>query len=113
MLDVTYKSAWFMAHRVRYAMAELNLPMMTGTVEVDETYIGGKQHYGPRGEYRVGVNKKAPVVALVERGGKVRSFHQDKVTGRTLKSVIRKNVTNNAHLMTDDHPGYDGLRRTH
>lgn len=113
MLGVTYKSAWFMAHRIRYAMSELNLPMMTGTVEVDETYIGGKQHYGPRGEYRVGVNKKAPVVALVERGGKVRSFHQEKVTGRTLKSVIRENVANNAHVMTDDHPGYGGLRKTH
>jgi transposase-like protein len=113
MLGVTYKSAWFMAHRIRYAMAELNLPMMTGTVEVDETYIGGKQHYGPRGEHRVGVNKKAPVVALVERGGKVRSFHQEKVTGRTLKGVIRENVANNAHVMTDDHPGYGGLRKTH
>jgi transposase-like protein len=113
MLGVTYKSAWFMAHRIRYAMAELNLPMMTGTVEVDETYIGGKQHYGPRGERRVGVNKKAPVVALVERGGKVRSFHQEKVTGRTLKGAIRENVANNAHVMTDDHPGYGGLRKTH
>jgi hypothetical protein len=49
MLGVQYKSAWFMAHRIRYAMAELNLPMLTGTVEVDETYIGGKQEYGPRG----------------------------------------------------------------
>jgi transposase-like protein len=94
MLGVTYKSAWFMAHRIRYAMAELNLPMMTDTVEVDETYIGGKQHYGPR-------------------GGKVRSFHQEKVTGRTLKGVIHENVANNAHVMTDDHPGYGGLRKTH
>jgi transposase-like protein len=113
MLGVTYKSAWFMAHRIRYAMAELNLPMMTGTVEVDETYIGGKQHYGPHGEKREGINKKAPVVALVERGGKVRSFHHEKVTGRTLKSVIREDVASNAHVMTDDHPGYGGLRRTH
>ena len=49
MLGVTYKSAWFMAHRIRYAMAQLNLPMMSGTVEVDETYVGGKQEYGPHG----------------------------------------------------------------
>jgi transposase-like protein len=113
MLGVTYKSAWFMAHRIRYAMAELNLPMMQGTVEVDETYIGGKQHYGPQGEKRVGVNKKAPVVALVERGGKVRSFHTEMVTGKTLKQVVRENVSSNAHIMTDDHPGYGGLRKTH
>lgn len=111
MLGVTYKSAWFMAHRIRYAMAQLNLPMMTGTVEVDETYVGGKQQYGPHGEKRVGVNKKAPVVALVERGGKVRSFYQEMVTGKTLKQVIRENVSPEAHLMTDDHPAYGGLKK--
>jgi transposase-like protein len=109
MLGVTYKSAWFMAHRIRYAMAQLNLPMMSGTVEVDETYIGGKQHYGPQGEKRPGVNRKAPVVSLVERGGKVRSFHMEMVTGKTLKQVVKENVSRNAHVMTDDHPGYGGL----
>lgn len=109
MLGVTYKSAWFMAHRIRYAMAQLNLPMMTGTVEVDETYIGGKQKYGPHGEKRVGVNKKAPVVSLVERGGKVRSYHMEMVTGKTLKQVVRENVSRNAHLMTDDAAHYGGL----
>jgi len=114
MLGVTYKSAWFMAHRIRYAMAELNLPMMTGTVEVDETYVGGKQEYGPHG-LRKNKSNKAPVVSLVERGGKVRSFHLDKemVTGKTLKAVIRENVGRDAHVMTDDHPGYGGLRKTH
>src|SRR5712691_2061996 len=80
MLGVTYKSAWFMAHRIRYAMAQLNLPMMTGTVEVDETYIGGKQEYGPHG-LRKNKSNKAPVVSLVERGGNVRSFHTEMVTG--------------------------------
>ena len=103
MLGLTYKSAWFMAHRIRYAMAQLNLPMMSGTVEVDETYIGGKE-YG-----RQGVKKnKAPVMALVERGGKVRSFHTEMVTGKTLKQVVRDNVRKDAHIMTDDHPGYRG-----
>lgn len=111
MLGVTYKSAWFMAHRIRYAMAQLNLPMMIGTVEVDETYVGGKQNYGPHGEKRVGVNKKAPVVALVERGGKVRSFHQEMVTGKTLKQVIRENVSSEAHIMTDDARHYGGLKK--
>lgn len=113
MLGVTYKSAWFMAHRVRYAMAQLNLPMMTGTVEVDETYVGGKEHYGPQGVKRVGVNKKAPVVALVERGGNVRSFHTEMVTGKTLKQVVCDNVATNAHVMTDDSRHYGGLSKTH
>jgi transposase-like protein len=104
MLGVTYKSAWFMAHRIRYAMAQLNLPMMTGTVEVDETYVGGKE-FGRQGSKK----NKAPVVSLVERGGKVRSFHQEMVTGKTLKQVVRENVGREAHIMTDDHPGYKGL----
>jgi transposase-like protein len=108
MLGVTYKSAWFMAHRIRYAMAELNLPMLTGTVEVDETYIGGKERKVPGQPFK----NKAPVVALVERGGKVRSFHHrpEIVTGRTLKQVIRENVDRTAHIMTDDFGGYHGLK---
>jgi transposase-like protein len=108
MLGVTYKSAWFMAHRIRYAMAQLNLPKLSGTVEVDETYVGGKQEYGPHG-LRKNKSNKAPVVSLVERGGNVRSFHTEVVTGKTLKQVIKENVTPDAHVMTDDHPGYGGL----
>jgi|ERR1051326_6563307 transposase-like protein len=107
MLGVTYKSAWFMAHRIRYAMAHLNLPMLTGTVEVDETYVGGKK----RGLQGVKSNK-APVVSLVERGGNVRSFHhKELVTGKTLKQIVRENVGKEAHIMTDDFAGYRGLNK--
>jgi transposase-like protein len=107
MLGVTYKSAWFMAHRIRYAMTQEPLrSKLSGTVEVDETYIGGKE----RGLQGVKKNKAA-VVSLVERGGKVRSFHTEMVTGKTLKQVVRENVVSDAHVMTDDHPGYRGLRK--
>lgn len=105
MLGVTYKSAWFMAHRIRYAMSELNLDKLQGTVEVDETYVGGKQ----RGYSRMKSNK-APVVSLVERGGNVRSFHTEMVTGKTLKQIVCENVTNNSHVMTDDFGAYRGLK---
>jgi transposase-like protein len=99
MLGVTYKSAWFMSHRIRYAMAQLTFAPMQGIVEVDETYVGGKQRFGPHGKPFRAKSKKAPVVALVERGGQVRSFHhQQKVTGRTLKQVIRENVGPEAHI---------------
>ncbi len=108
MLGVTYKSAWFMAHRIRYAMAHLNLPKLSGTVEVDETYVGGKQEYGPHG-LRKNKSNKAPVVSLVERGGNVRSFHTEVVTGKTPKQVVKENVSRDAHVMTDDHPSYGGL----
>lgn len=109
MLGVTYKSAWFMAHRIRYAMSQEPLSSkLKGTVEVDETYIGGKARVGKNGPRYA---NKAPVVALVERGGKVRSFHTEKVTGRTLKQAIVDNVEPETHVMTDDHPAYGGLHK--
>src|SRR5712692_5778578 len=94
MLGITYKSAWFMAHRIRYAMEQPAFSrLLSGTVEVDETYIGGK----PRRSNRVQTKPldpmkpdkrmqtgrgadKTPVVALVERGGEVRSFRMANVT---------------------------------
>jgi len=107
MLGVTYKTAWFMAHRVRYALAELHLDKLSGTVEVDETYVGGKTH-GLQGDHKT----KATVVSLVERGGKVRSIHHHgAVTGKNLKQVIRENVTPESHVMTDDFGGYKGLKK--
>jgi len=106
MLGVTYKTAWFMAHRIRYAMAQLNLPMMSGTVE-----SGRNVHRWQRARITGREKNKAAVVSLVERGGNVRSFHTEMVTGKTLKQVISENVASNAHVMTDDHPGYRGLRK--
>lgn len=107
MLGVTYKSAWFMAHRIRYAMAELNLAPLSGTVEVDETYVGGKTR-GLQGDHKT----KATVVSLVERGGNVRSIHhKGMVTGKNLKQIVRENVTTDSHIMTDDFGGYHGLKK--
>lgn len=108
MLGVTYKSAWFMAHRIRYAMSQEPLSgLLKGTVEVDETYVGGKQRRGQG--YKA---NKSTVVALVERGGNVRSFHHQKpVTGKNLKQVIRENVTPESHIMTDDFGAYRGLKK--
>lgn len=72
-LQITYKSALFMMHRIRHAMAPTNPPKLSGTIEADETYVGGKPRQqgakpGPRAE-----NPKAPVFAVVERGGMVRA----------------------------------------
>lgn len=87
-LDITYKSAWFMAHRIRYAMARPPLvdqlaavaeeDKLDGIVEADETYIGGKAK-GKRGR---GAANKTPVVSLVERGGDVRSQAWNMSQGR-------------------------------
>jgi transposase-like protein len=95
MLGITYKAAWFMAHRIRYAMTEQPLDQLIGTVEADETYIGGKMCGGKRGR---GSENKTPVFALVERGGELRAGKVKNVTAKTLKGIIRENVTSTLAL---------------
>lgn len=103
MLGLTYKSAWFMAHRIRYAMTQPPLvDKLKGIVEADETYVGGKRH-GKRGR---GADNKTPVVALVERKGRVRSFPMEQVTGKNLRAALRENIEPSATLMTDDFKSY-------
>ncbi|MDQ2784466.1 MAG: IS1595 family transposase [Chloroflexota bacterium] len=104
-LGITYKSAWFMAHRIRYAMGETPfVEKMKGIVEADETYIGGVEK-GKRG--RPGKDsKKTPVVSLVERGGNVRSKVVTDVSGATLKEVLDTNIAPDARLMTDSFVAY-------
>ena len=108
MLDVTYKAAWFMAHRIRYAMTEKPLGQLIGTVEADETYVGGKRRGGKRGR---GSENKTPVFALVERGGELRAGKVQNVTGKTLKGIIRENVTPDSRIMTDQYIAYTGLNK--
>ncbi|MGB8707684.1 MAG: IS1595 family transposase [Dehalococcoidia bacterium] len=106
MLNITYKSAWFMAHRIRYAMGQPPLTeKLQGIVEADETYIGGKAH-GKRGR---GAENKTPVFALVQRGGDVRSFKAERVTAKNLKAMIRENVDRKSTIMTDEFLAYKGL----
>lgn len=92
-----------MAHRIRYAMTEGPLAeLLTGTVEVDETYIGGKT----KGMGRRYTGNKTPVVALVQRDGKVRTRIMNCVTGNNLKRVLHENVDTSATIYTDDFRGY-------
>ena len=111
-LGITYKSAWFLAHRVREAMdgADGDDPLGGGpdaVVEADETYVGGKAR---NRAFRAPAPKKA-VVALVERDGKARSFHVANVNSKTLRPLIVTNVVRTAHLMTDESPIYTRLGR--
>jgi len=102
-LGITERSAWFMAHRIRYAMAHESFDKpLEGTVEADETYVGGKAH-GKRGR---GAANKTPVVSLVERGGKVRSRVVTNVNGKNIKEVLQGNVSPDATLMTDAYQVY-------
>ncbi len=103
----SYKSAWHLAHRVRYAMREVPMRrMLRGKVEVDETYVGGKSRLGRRGR---GSERKTPVVALVERGGRIRTRPVERISAKELKDTIREHVRRDARIMTDDLPSYRGI----
>ena len=109
MLGVTYKTAWFMTHRIREAMKD---PVFTDklggkgrVVEVDETFWGnvGKHRKGARGYMH-----KEKIFSLVEKGGEVRSFHVPAVNASTLKPIMREQIKEDTHIVTDDSRTYDG-----
>ena len=109
-LGITYKSAWFMAHRIRLAMDEAPEGPLGGpdsVVEADETYVGGKQ----RNRATRTVKPKKAVVALVERDGRARSFHVANVNAKTLRPLLFTNVDRSSALMTDESPVYTGIGR--
>lgn len=99
MLAVTYKTAWFMCHRLREAMKDDGSPLggEGKTVEADEAFVGGRNK---NRAFRDPAPKKM-VVALVERGGRARSFHVANITARTLRGALVTNVDRSSHLRTD------------
>lgn len=109
MMGMEYKTAWFMAMRLREAMdtKAAKGPLGSGgeAVEVDETFWGNRKGMAnplPKG----GVTHKMKIVSLVERGGEKRSVVVADVTGKTLREVLRKQVSGNARLMTDERRSY-------
>jgi transposase-like protein len=107
MIGVTYKTAWFMTHRIREAMngvptSKLGGPGSSGVVEADETYFGKTEGQG-KGAH---LGKKQKVVALVERGGAVRAFHVPSVNSDNLKDILDGHIHVDARLMTDSAPVY-------
>lgn len=115
MLGVSYKTAWFMAHRIREAMREGNVSGPLGgqnkVVEADETYIGGKEsnkHKVKRQSGKQGGSGKEAAFALVERDGKVRSHHVPDVTAKTLRPILEAHIDWRSYLMTDEAGVYKG-----
>jgi transposase-like protein len=115
-LGVTYKTAWFMAHRIREAMRVPSPGALGGqgkVVEADETYVGGKEHNKHRSQrkYRLGHGSKEAVLTLVERNGEARSFHLANVTAKSIRPLVFKNASRKSHLMTDGARVYQYLGR--
>jgi transposase-like protein len=123
-LEVTYKTALFMMHRIRWAMAPVNpdgpkLGTQGETVEFDETYVGGRPRRISRradGRVRLGPGwdfskRKTPVVAGVERDGRVMARVVTNVTAKILPTHVRAMVDTAAHLMTDERPSYKRVGR--
>jgi len=116
-LGVTQKSAWFMLHRIRLAMQdENNGGKLSGEVEIDETFIGGKarnMHANVKERNLLsqgrGTENKEIVLGMIERGGKVRTMHIPKRSKPVLQKQIRENVATDAAIFTDELKSYQGL----
>jgi transposase-like protein len=112
MLEVTYKTAWFMTHRIREAMRDSGgFDLMGGnggTVEVDETFWGNKKPLGQK-EGR-GYAHKEKILSLVEReGGRVRSYHVERVDAKTLRPILIEQIAEDSRIMTDEAGQYAHL----
>ncbi len=110
-LEITYKSAWFLCHRIREAMRDGSLAPMGGsgkTVEIDETIIGFQAGANSK-TARWGSQHRNIVLTLVERGGSARSFHIDGTTTATLVPIIRTNISRESSLMSDEASWYKGI----
>jgi hypothetical protein len=106
-LNGSYRTAWFMCHRIRWAMtqapmAELLTKKMSGVVEVDETYVGGKEHGAGKRGIPGPDSKKTPVLALLERGGNVRSFPLERATLKNIKPIMAEHIDPATHVVTDE-----------
>lgn len=108
MLGISYKSSWFMCHRIREQMTPAKRSPLGGEgkiVEADESHFGGKEknkHVGKRNKKNIGGKGKQPVFALVERDGMSHSFHIAKISGKTLRPLIVETVSRKSALMTDE-----------
>jgi transposase-like protein len=109
-LGVSYKTAWYLCHRIRAAMASAEKVMLDGTLEMDETFVGGRER-NPRGAGRVpyAESNKIPVIGIKQRGGELRFFKAEDVKSGTLAKYIKENVSQDVEvIMTDEWKAYPG-----
>ena len=100
-LRCNYRTAWYLAHRIREAMTEGDGLKLTGTVEIDETYIGGKQHSNWRK-----LRSKDVVMGIRKRGGDLRLIHVESNSSKHLGEQVKRHVDPSARVITDELPAY-------
>ncbi|HET9181531.1 MAG TPA: IS1595 family transposase [Candidatus Angelobacter sp.] len=105
MMGISYKTAWYLCHRIRAAMKAVNCEPLSGTVEMDETYIGGKVH-GTRSWHKRHSNKEV-VIGIRQRGGELRFFHAEDAKSGTLAKYVKENLSGDVDVVvTDELPAY-------
>ena len=113
-LGVTQKTAWFMLHRIRLAMKEGGFSKLSGEVEVDESFIGGKARNMHKARHAkkitgTGGKDKVIVMGIMERGGNVRAMVVDNRKKKTVQNTVREHVEAGSAIFTDELKSYDGL----
>lgn len=116
---MNYEAAWYMCHRIRWAMTEKTFSPLSGIVEADETYVGGKPRGHAQTAYKgltrgqrmkLNWDRKVPVFGIMERGGRVRAIAMRGINKASAQAMLRANIdTKNAMLITDEHPMYKGI----
>ena len=97
-LGVSYKTAWYLCHRIRYAMTEVH-KMLDGTIEIDETYIGGKRRGMMGGTAK---KSKEVVIGIVQRGGALKFIHVKDATTKTIREVMTEHVSEDVDVIVTD-----------
>jgi transposase-like protein len=109
LLKVSYKTAWYLSHRIRAAMTEKTPKPLTGTVECDEMYVGGRHHAGRKDGRKTWRQKKATVFGAIERGGDIRLRTSKTNDRKAIHSFVKEYAPNPARYMTDENYSYRGI----
>jgi transposase-like protein len=105
-LEVSYKTAWYLCHRIRESMKDGKPSLLKGIVEVDEAWVGGRHRGHGRGKR---LENKTMILAAIQRGGEVRMKMDKRADRPTLHRFVDENVASEARVMTDEYRAYEGV----